>query len=159
MNLLIAKRALLFSLIFGAFVGLVSLIPALIGLCLFVIAFLSAPIIILFMKKNDKHLGIINNEQGAILGGIAGFFTSVGFFISFSPMVCILKLIIKSYYAYMIPDMIKDALWLFVIVVLMVALVYAATNAASGMGVAWLMSHFEKVSDTTDNAIDIEIDN
>ena len=96
MNETVVKRALIFSLILGAFIGIVSLLPVAIGFALFILMFLSSPIIIIYMKKNEKHLSFINNEQGAILGAIIGFGATIGFFASFSPLVCILKLIFLS---------------------------------------------------------------
>ena len=157
MNELIIKRASGFSLILGAFIGIVSLIPAVIGFSLFVLMFLMAPIVIIYMKKNEKHIGVLNNEQGAILGAIIGFVSAVGFFASFSPLVCVLKLIFKTYYAYMIPDMLSGALWLFFILVFVVAFIFAATNSASAMGLTWVYSHIEKTPDEQ-NSIDIKIE-
>jgi len=109
------------------------------------------------MKKNEKHLGIINTEQGAILGGIIGFCSTIGFFVIFTPMVCIIRLIMRNYYAYMIPDMLKEAIWLFFIIVFIVSFVFAATNAASAMGVSWIFSHTEKTPVDENSQIDIEI--
>ena len=79
MNQVVVKRAAIFSLILGAILGLIALFPSVIGFSLFAVSFLAAIIVILYMKKNEKHLGIIDNEQGAILGGIIGFFSGVGF--------------------------------------------------------------------------------
>lgn len=158
MNQLVVKRACIFSLIFGAFVGLFALIPPLIGLCLFVLLFLSSVVVILFMKKNEKHLAFITNEQGAILGGIIGFFATIGFFITFTPLVCIISLIFKSYYSYTIPYMLNQALWLFFIVVFIVAAIFALTNSASGMGIAWLSGYLEKKPENHDAPLDINVD-
>ncbi len=158
MNEIIVKKTAIFSLIIGFLSGIVALIPPFIGLVLFFLVILIGPFVILLMKKNDRHLGIINEEQGAILGGIVGFFSTVGFFLSFSPCVCILHLIFKKYYSYMIPDMLTGALWLFFILIFMVAGVFAATNAASAMGLAWIISRIEKKPDNYDANIDIKIE-
>ena len=144
MNEAVVKRAFIFSLILGAFIGIISLIPQIIGFSLFTLMFLVAPIVIFYMKNNEKYLNFLNNEQGAIFGAIIGFGSTIGFFASFAPLVCILKLIFKSYYSYMIPDMLSSALWLFFVLVFMIALVFAATNAASAMGLTWFYSHFEQ---------------
>ncbi len=157
MNETVIKRSMIFALILGACIGVASLIPSIIGFGLFILMFLSAPIVIFYMKKNEKHLSFINNQQGAILGGIIGFCATVGFFASFAPLVCILKLIIKTYYTYMIPDMLTTALWLFFILVFSIALIFAATNATSAMALAWAYSHFEKTPDE-DNRLDIKIE-
>ena len=110
------------------------------------------------MKQNQKHIGIIDNEQGAILGAIIGFCSTVGFFAIFCPMVCIIKLIIKTYYTYMIPDMIKDAFWLLILIVFVVAFIFAATNSASAMGTTFLYSQFEKTPKGIEEQVDIKIE-
>ena len=51
----------------------------------------------LYMKKNEKHLSYLTTEQGAIIGGLIGFFATVGFFATFTPMVGIIHLIFKNY--------------------------------------------------------------
>ena len=159
MNQVVVKRAAIFSLILGAILGLIALFPSVIGFSLFAVSFLAAIIVILYMKKNEKHLGIIDNEQGAILGGIIGFFNGVGFFAAFSPMVCILRLIFKEkYYSYAIPDIITEAFWLFVVIVLMVSIIFALTNSAVGMGVAFMLNKIEDKPENYDAPLDIKIE-
>ena len=159
MNELVIKRAAIFSLILGATLGLLALFPSVIGFSLFIVSFLAAAIIILYMKRNDKHLGIIDNEQGAILGGIIGFFSGIGFFVAFSPMVCILRLIFKEkYYSYAIPDIITEAFWLFVIIVVMVSIIFALTNSAVGMGTAFMLNKIEEKPKDYDVPLDIKIE-
>ena len=63
MNEVVAKRACVFSLILGAIIGLISLIPQAIGAMLFVLSFLSSAIVIFYMKRNEKHLGFLTNED------------------------------------------------------------------------------------------------
>ena len=157
MNETVVKRALIFSLILGAFIGVASLVPAIIGFGVFTLMFLAAPIIIIYMKKNEKYLSFINNEQGAIFGAIIGFGATIGFFASFAPLVCLIRFIFKTYYSYMIPDMISSALWLFFVLVFMIALVFAATNAVSAMGLAWFYSYSEK-KPQDEGRLDIKID-
>ena len=159
MNQLIVKRASIFSLILGAILGLIALFPSIIGFALFIVGFLASIIVILYMKKNEKHLGIIDNEQGAILGGIIGFFTGVGFFFFFSPMVCILRLIFKEkYYSYAIPDIVTEAFWLFVIIVIMVSVIFALTNSATGMATAFMLNKIEEKPKDYDAPLDIKIE-
>ena len=158
MNQLIAKRTAIFSLILGAILGLISLIPSLIGLVLFVLAFFSSTAVMLYMKKDEKHVAYLTNEQGAIMGAIIGFFATVGFFTTFSPMVCILKFIFKNYYSYMIPDMLSEAMWLFFVVIFMVGFIFALTNSASGMGTAWIIGNIEKKPENYDARLDIKIE-
>ncbi len=157
MNETVIKRATIFSLILGACLGIVSVLPFAIGFALFTLVFLVGPIIIIYMKKNEKYLSFLNNEQGATFGAIVGFASTIGFFASFCPLVCILKLIFKNYYAFMIPDMLTTALWLFFVLLFMLALIFAATNAASSMGIVWIYSYFEK-KPSEDDSLDITIE-
>lgn len=158
MNQLVVKRSVIFSLLLGAVLGLAALLPFLVGYVLFALSFFSSVIVVLFMKKNDKHLGFIDTREGAILGGIIGFLSTIGFFLTFSPMVCILRLILKErYYSYAIPEALTMGLWLFIIIVLMVAITFALTNSATGMGLAYALGYFEKPQNP-DARLDIKIE-
>ncbi len=143
MNLTTVKKTAVLSLILGACIGLFSLLPLVVGLSLFIMCFLLSPIVLLYMKKG-KYIETINNEQGAILGAIIGFCATVGFFASFAPMVYILHLIFKNYYAYAIPDMFSMGLWLFFVILIMVGIIFAMTNSVSAMGIVWILKHSEK---------------
>lgn len=158
MNQLIAKKTAIFALKLGAAIGIISIFPFFIGLALFILSFFSSTIVMLYMKKDEKHIAYLTNEQGAIMGGIVGFFATMGFFVTFAPLVCILRLIFKTYYAYMIPDMLRDALWLFFVLVFMVGLIFALTNSATGMGTTWILSHIEKEPENIDARLDIKIE-
>ena len=158
MNQVIAKKTAIFAVILGAIIGIISLFPIFIGFSLFVLSFFSSTIVMLYMKKNEKHIAYLTNEQGAIMGGIIGFFATIGFFLTFSPMVCILRLIFKTYYSYMIPDMLRDAIWLFIVLVFMVGVIFALTNSATGMGTSWVLNHIEKEPENLDARLDIKIE-
>ncbi len=158
MSQFVVKRAIIFSLILGALFGLLALLPMLIGLVIFIFGFFSSVIIILYMKRNEKHLSFLTNEQGAILGGIIGFFATVGFFVSFCPMVCIIHSIFKSYYSYAIPEMLSLGLWLFFVIVFMTAIIFAMTNSATAMGLTFILGQIEKKPDDYDAPLDIKIE-
>ncbi len=158
MNETILKRASIFALILGGAIGIFSLVPSLIGFAIVVLLFFTSVIVIFFMKKDEKYLAFIDTQQGAILGGVIGFFSGVGFFATFAPLVCLVKLIFKTYYAYGIPDVFKEALWLFVVIVFMVSVFFALLNSASGMAVAWIFEKIEKKPQNSDAALDIKIE-
>lgn len=160
MNELIIKKTIMFSLIFGACLGLAWYIPSytILWLILTVLLFLSSVFIILYMKKNERHLSFIDNRQGAILGGIAGFFTTIGAFISFTPMGYILYLIKHNdYYGSLVHTFVSETFWLYLIVIIMTSLIFAFTNAATGMTLAYILSFIEKKPENSDSQIDIEI--
>lgn len=157
MNELVIKRAIIFSLIFGAVLGLLASIPTIIGICVAIVTFFASPIVILYMKKNEKYLNYLDNEKGAILGSIIGFSTGLGFFITFTLMVCILSLIMKIY-SYGIPYIISNAFWLYLIIIIMVSAIFAMINAASGMGIIFLINRFSKKPQEYDAPLDIKIE-
>ena len=137
----IAQKALIFAVALGGVIGLISIIPFFIGYSLFVLTLLSAPLVIIFMKKN-QIITSLDMKQSAIIGAIIGCFSTAGFFAVFAPLVCVVKFIYRSYYAYVIPEMLNGAMWLFIIIVAMAAFVFALTNSISAMGLNWLYSFF-----------------
>ncbi len=160
MTQLIVKKTIVFSLILGACLGLIWHIPSytILGLVLTILLFLSSVLIILYMKKNEKHLSFIDTRQGAVIGGIAGFFATLGAFISFSPMAYILYLINhNNYFGSLIHTFINETFWLFCIIVIMTCLIFAFTNSATGMSLAYILKFFEKQPDEENTNIDIEI--
>lgn len=160
MNQLIVKKIMMFSLILGACLGLLLQVPSytLQGLTITVLMFLVSAIIILYMKKNEKHLGIINNQQGAIIGGIAGFFGTLGAFISYIPLAYIIYIFNHNYYyGNLINSAISTAFWLLILITFMFCIIFALTNSATGMGLAFLLNYFEKKPEDSDLQIDIEI--
>ena len=160
MNQIIVKKAMIFSLILGACLGLIMHIPSytIVGFALMVLLFLSSVSIILYMKKNEKHLSFIDNREGAILGSIAGFFTTLGAFASFTPMAYMLYFINhNNYFGSLAHTFINETFWLFCIVAFMTSFIFAATNAATGMGLAYILKFFEKKPENSDAQIDIEI--
>ena len=160
MNQVIVKKTVIFSLILGACLGLIWHIPSytILGFVLTILLFLSSILIILYMKKDEKHLSFIDNREGAILGGIAGFFTTLGAFASFSPMAYILYFINhNNYFGSLVHTFVSGTLWLYIIIVLMVSFIFACTNSATGMGLAYILKFFEKKPEDSDSQIDIEI--
>jgi len=160
MNQTIITKTAVFSLIFGACLGLAWHIPSytIQGFILFILLFLSSVFVILYMKRNEKHLSFIDNRDGAVLGGISGFFSTLGAFLSFVPMAYILYFINHgNYFGSLIHNFVHEAFWLLVIVVIMAAFIFALTNAASGMGLAYILKFFEKKPDENSTGIDIEI--
>ncbi|MBQ7287935.1 MAG: hypothetical protein IJW73_09260 [Candidatus Gastranaerophilales bacterium] len=158
MNQVIAKKTAIFSIILGAIIGLLSVFPFLIGLTLFILAFFSSMIVILYMRKDEKHISYLTNEQGAIMGGIIGFFASIGFFLTFTPMVLIIHAISKTYYSYMIPNLLSEAVWLYFVIVVVVSLIFALTNSALGMGTIWLLGVAQGKPENHDARLDIKIE-
>jgi len=162
MNQIIVKKASVFSLILGACLGLILHIPSytIVALVLMVLLFLSSVLIILFMKKDEKHLSFIDTRDGAVLGGIAGFFATLGAFASFTPMAYMIYFINHgNYFGSLAHLFINEAFWLLCIVAFMASFIFACTNSATGMGLAYILKFFDskKMPENSDAQIDIEI--
>lgn len=137
------KNTSIYSAIFGAGLAIFALIPALMPtISLFLLPFLSAIIVLTALKKlSPDTLKGLQTKDFAILGGISGTICCASFLIIFSPMVLILKLLIKNYYTYGI-----DFLNFFLASVLIVSimLIFFSTNAVGGLLTGFLINWFEK---------------
>lgn len=158
MNKLIVKRSCAFSFLLGAILGIMAIIPFLSGFAFFILILFSSVVVILYMKKNEKYLGIINTEQGAILGGIIGFVTTIGFCVSYLPMKFILSLIFTKYTDLGISYFFTTAPWLFFIIIFMACFILGLINSVTGMGTAYILNYFEKKPEGYDAPLDIKVD-
>ena len=168
MNTIIAKQAVFYSLILGAILALLGSFNFLIGFAAFLLALLCAPAVIVYMKKINK-LGFLESQQAAALGVLCGFCATISFFIILTPLTLIfsflaplinkiLPFVNPYHYAYGIQYFIRfDSLWLFFIIIIMIAGICALTNATTAMGTIFLLSQFEKKPDDIEE-IDIHIE-
>lgn len=145
LNVITLKNTAIYSAIFGAGLGVCALIPALMPvISLFLLPFLSGIIVLLALKRlNPDALSGLSTRDFAILGGISGTICLAAFLIIFSPMVLILKILIKNYYTYGI-----DFLNFFLASVLIasIMLIFFATNAAGGLLAGFLFNWFNEKS-------------
>ena len=147
MNILIAKKAVIYSLILGAILALFGIIGFLIGLVAFALGLLCAPAVIFFMKSRNE-IGFLDNQQGAALGAMVGFCSTVAYFAIFTPLVLLIHAIKPSYYSYGLPYIVSfDTFWLFLVIVVTIGILCALTNATTGMGAIFLLSQFDKKPD------------
>lgn len=157
MNILIAKKATMYAAVVGVILGITGIIGPLIGLVAFALGLLCAPLVIFFMKYRNE-IGFLESQQGAALGALVGFCSTVAFFIVFSPLVLIIHAIRPSYYSYGIPYVVGfDTLWLFFVIIITIGILAALTNATTGMGAAFVLSQFDKKPDDIEE-IDINIE-
>lgn len=171
MNQLIVKKAAAFSMLLGGFLAFISIVihflgglvsssslaSQFLGFILFTISFLPAVIILYYMKKNEKHISYLTNQEGAILGAVIGFCVTIGFFLIFAPMISILHLLMHVS-SYGITDMFSMGAWLFFIIVFMLALITAATNSVIGMGFIYATNKLAKDPENLDARLDIKIE-
>ena len=128
------------SLITGAIIGVIPLIPALIWVAFLVIMFLIAPFIIIYLK-NLKLIKDITMEQSLVIGGVSGACAFLGFSVIYFPIAFILQLIFK----------IQSFLWVKVIVsnfgflvamVVLIALLCGLFNMFSAFLTSYIYEYF-----------------
>lgn len=168
MNLLILKKAILYSLILGIIFAFFGSFNSLIGLVALALGIFCAPCVIFFMKFR-KEIGFLDNQQGAVLGVASGFFATISFFLVFTPLTIMLsnltpviskkiKFIGSYHYSYGLPYLITpDSFWLFVVIVIAIAALVALTNSTTGMGATFILAQIEKKPENIDE-IDINIE-
>lgn len=96
MNLLLLKQLSIFSLILGAFIGLLATVPFLFWICILVSMFWISSFVIIYLKKHDL-IGIINVREGSIFGAIIGFVSFISFSVIFIPISTLIGFFIKTY--------------------------------------------------------------
>ena len=82
------------SLITGAILGFLSLIPGLTGIVFIIIMFLASPFIIIYLYRL-KLIDSLAVPECLSVGGISGFFSFLGFACIYFPLALILNLIFK----------------------------------------------------------------
>ena len=96
------KLVTIYSLILGAVLGAIALLPYIQILALVTMAVVSSVLVILYMEKRGE-IGDLTIKGGAILGIIVGFISLAGFLIVFLPINAILGLIfsgVTDYFAF-----------------------------------------------------------
>lgn len=79
---LLLKQMGMLSSVLGLVLGVITIIPFICNFSFFALIVLSAPIILVYMKKLDM-IGILDIRQGAMYGAIIGFISFVAFSVSF----------------------------------------------------------------------------
>lgn len=132
MNVLFIKQISILSLIFGAILGVITLIPY-IGLLSFLICtFASGSLIIYYMQKIEL-IGEFDVKSWSIYGAIGGFVSFIGFCIAFIPLAALIGLFVKSSYYLGISIMFRLGFFLTVIMSIFMAVVVALMNGFGSM--------------------------
>lgn|SRR5574344_400644 len=133
MNILLLKQVAILSAIFGAGMGILTLIPFVNGFCFMALMLFAATIVLIYMKKHDL-IGVLNVKEGAILGAEIGFVSFIGFAILFIPLVSIIGLIFKGYNTYGILYLLKlSGFFVLIMLIIFLALMSSLMNAFSGL--------------------------
>ena len=138
MNILFVKQISILSLLFGAILGVITLIPY-IGLLSFLICSFAAGSIIIYYMQQIELLGEFDTKAWTIYGAISGFTSFVGFCISFIPLAALIGLFVKTSYYLGISIMFRLGFFLTIIMALFVAIISALMNGFTAMTTSYVL--------------------
>ena len=95
MNILLLKQISILSLIAGAALGVVTIIPFIGGIAFLFLMMCIGAALIIYLKKMTL-VGFLELKDGALYGGIAGFVSFLGFAAVYFPLASIIGLIFKN---------------------------------------------------------------
>lgn len=149
MNKIFIKQISVLSLILGAVLGVITIIPY-IGLIAFLTAmFATAVIVLIYMKKNN-FIGKLTPKDGALFGAIIGFISCLGFCLTLVPLAAIIAFINHLWF-HKLTWYSSMGLWFingisgFMILLMMVffvATLSALMNAFSGLATVYFYDQF-----------------
>lgn len=157
MELIILKRMVIISVILGAILGIVTIIPFINVLSFTAIMFLASPIVIMYMTKYNL-MGILNLKQTLIYGAIIGFISFLGFSITFAPLATIIGIIYKSSFYLGVSMLFREGFFVMLLMVIFVALLGGALmNSFSALIYYQIRRYFFK-DEINDNILNGNID-
>lgn len=152
---LLLKQMGMLSSVLGLVLGVITIIPFICNFSFFVLIVLSAPIILVYMKKLDM-IGILDIRQGAMYGAIIGFISFVAFSVSFVPLATIIGFIYKGSYYLGVSLLFRTGFFVLIMMVFFVALLAALMNAFSGLVTIYVYNQLEQKPEESKTDINIE---
>lgn len=132
MNTNLLKQISLLSIIIGAALGIITVIPFIGEIAFWVLMCLASTCVILFMTKLGL-LEIQSVQESAVLGAIIGFVSFIGFSILYIPIIVILAKFFQIYPNYGVSLALSNAsLGLIIVLVIFMGVLCGTINAFSG---------------------------
>lgn len=149
MNKSILKIILLLSIFLGIVSGMLTIVPFVGEVIFWLLITISAPIVILFMTKQNI-LEIFTVRQGVVIGGIIGFAAFLAFCAVYIPAVIVLAKFFNFSTNYGVSMFLSNAsFWLIVLLSSFMAVLSATINAFSGF-VTFYLIEFTKSLNNSD---------
>ena len=136
------KELIFLSALFGAALGIATLIPY-IGLITFLICTFAAGSTVIFYMQKLKLLNELDIKEWSINGAISGFVSFIGFSITFIPLAALIGALVKTSYYYGITIMFKNGFFLLLFLILFVAITSALTNGFGSMVTASALKFYK----------------
>lgn len=147
MNKLLFRQISILSGIFGAILGVLSLIPVIRNVSVIGVTIFLAPAVIIYLKKLNL-LQDINIKTGMVMGTISGIISVTAFVIAFTPVDLLLGLFIKNGYIEWISILIKNAgFFNYILILFFLCILNGTTNAFSGLATAYLYDMLKGMKD------------
>ncbi len=150
MNIKLLKQISILSLILGAVLGLITLIPYL-GIFSFLICTFIAGSIVLWYLQKLEFVGQLDTKSWSIYGAISGFVSFIGFSISFVPLATILGIIFKTSYYLGISIMFKMGFFILLLMIVFVALISALLNGFGAMSTSYILELYKAQKENESN--------
>jgi len=138
MNIIFVKQISILSLVFGAVLGLITLIPY-IGLLSFLICSFAAGSLIIYYMQKIELIGEFDTKAWTIYGAISGFVCFIGFCITFIPLATLIGLFAKTSYYVGVSIMLRNSFILTIIMALFVATINALLNGFGAMTTSYVL--------------------
>ena len=157
MNFSVVKNVARKSVIFGAIIGVITLIPYINFVSFLFLAFLISPFVLIKMKQKDL-IGILDTQESAIWGAIIGIAAFSGFFIAFSPLCGILGLFFKTgvYMAFKLLWSSGGGIVILIMSYVMIGLIIALFNAFSAAIAEYLYQQVTSLTKEKNETFKIE---
>ena len=155
MNLRLLKQISILSVILGAILGLVTLIPY-IGVLSFLICVFAAGSLVLIYLQKLELIGELDTRAWSIYGAISGFVAFIGFSISFVPLATIIGFIYKGSFYLGVSLLFRSGIFVTIMMVLFVAILAALMNAFSGLVTMYIYNQIETKPEEAKTNIEIQ---
>lgn len=145
MNLIIIRQLTILSLLLGAFLGIITLIPFIGTISFIILMFFSAMLIILLMVKLEL-LQMSDVKGSIVIGAIIGFVSFLGFSVIYLPLVAVLGRVFKLYMHYGVSLFLgAGSFGVILMLVIFMAILCAITNAFSGFATYYFLEFIKQM--------------
>lgn len=139
MNKSILKIIVLLSIFLGVVSGMLTIIPYIGEVIFWLLITISAPVVILFMTKQNI-LEIFSVKQSVVIGSLIGFVAFLAFCAVYFPAVIVLAKFFNFSTNYGVSMFLSNAsFWLIVLLAIFMAVLSATINAFSGFVTFYLI--------------------
>src|SRR5574344_350300 len=132
MNRIVLKQIIILSILFGAVLGLLTIIPFIGFFAFLILMFFGSMILMWFMTKVEL-LYLSEMKESIIIGAIIGFVSFLGFSVIYLPLVAILGRVFKLYMQYGISLFLGvGSFGVILMLIIFMAILCATVNAFGG---------------------------